>query len=193
MKQVTEMNWTDGAGSALQKLGSALKKAEREQHSDEEDYFSDPRIFIMDLDTGTSCVVQTEPHKGGKTDGHGYRRCKSVRQRIPAKLPTKKVLGRLLKMAIRNFVPKNSSEEEYSRVVEKAVEDIAAELADDSRWSIEDDKFSAAITAAISDILGHTWTERVGDSPTKLEAIPTPMAVMDVSALEALMEKEIEV
>ena len=192
MERLTEMNWTDGTGSALQKAGAILKKSERASHDDGEDYFSNPRLFVMDLDTGSQCIIRTKPHEGEKTQGHGYRRCASVRQRIAAKLPMKKVMGRLLRMTVRSFVPKDAPADQISVVTRKAIDDIAAEIADDSKWSIEDDKYGNAVTSAISEILGNTWSERAGDTVTCLEAVPVPMAVMNTEMMKSMEEEEYE-
>jgi|TARA_R110000803_G_scaffold103264_7_gene171376 histone H3/H4 len=189
MKTINEMDWTDGAGASLQKVGGILKKAEKERHDANEDYFSNPRILVMDLDTGSSFVIRTKHEEGGKTKGYGYRRCSSVRQRITAKLPTKKIIARLVRMAIRSFVPKDAPSEQYSVVVQKAIEDIAAEIADDSKWEASDDKYGSAVTAAVTDILGHTWTDRAGDSITCIEAIPAPFVVMDIEAVKEMAER----
>ena len=164
--KIEEMNWTDGSGVALKKAGMQLAKMEKDLHDADEDYYSDPELLVIDMKTGASMTIGTEKKETGKTNGHGYRRCKSVRQRVTAKLPTKKIMSRLLKIAIRNFVPKDAPEDEYSIVVKRAIDDIAKEMADESNWDAGDDKYASAITAAVSDILGETWTVRAGDTCT---------------------------
>ena len=105
MKQLAEMEWTDGTAKALKVAASQIQKAEANRHDKYEDYYSDPQLMLTDLLTGSTVMLTTEPHQGGKTHGRGYRRCAAVDQRIARKLPQKRIMRRLLSMAIRNFVP----------------------------------------------------------------------------------------
>ena len=139
---------------------------------------------MIDMKTGSSLTIGTEVKETGKTNGRGYRRCKQVRQRVAAKLPTKKVLSRLLKIAIRNFVPKDAPDDEYSIVVKKAIQDIAEEMADESKWMSGDDKYAAAITAALGDILGETWSVRAGDTCTSFAIEAAGTTEMDFTKLQ---------
>jgi len=190
MDRIREQEWTDGIGSALQKAGAVLKKAEKDEHDADEGYYSNPNVLVMDLNTGSSFVIRpSRTEQNGKTKGYGYRKCPAVKQRITAKLPTKKIIARLTRMAIRAFVPKDAPPEQISVVVKKAIEDIAADIADDSKWNAGDDKHGAAVTKAVSELLGHTWTTRAGDSLTCLEAIPAPFVEMDTDAVKMMAEK----
>tara|TARA_B100000287_G_scaffold254023_1_gene238695 strand:- start:1051 stop:1632 length:582 start_codon:yes stop_codon:yes gene_type:complete len=191
MEGISEQEWTDGAGSALQKAGNALKKAERERHDADEDYYSNPRILVMDLDSGASMILRTSRDGNAKTKGYGYRRCPAVTQRITAKLPTKKIIARLARMAIRSFVPTNAPPEQISVVVKSAIEDIASQIANDDEWSAEDDKYGVAVTKAVNELMGHTWTTRAGDSLVSMEAIPVPMAELDVEAMNEWMDEAV--
>ena len=193
MKQASEMEWTDGTAKSLKVLASAIEKQEKGRHTSDEDYYSNPELMVMDMLTGSTVMLQTEPHTGGKTHGNGYRRCSAVTQRIPAKMKTKKMIGRLLKMSIRNFVLVDASSDEYSVVVAKAIKDIAAMLTDDSTWSVEDDKYADALQAAISDLMELTTSVRAGDSLLKVEAIPMSTAHMDVSKIVNKIKMEEEV
>tara|TARA_A100001201_G_scaffold9938_5_gene14434 strand:- start:17481 stop:18107 length:627 start_codon:yes stop_codon:yes gene_type:complete len=190
--EIEEMNWTDGSGTALKKAGALLSKIEKDMHSPDEDYYADPHLLIVDMRTGASLTVGTEVKETGKTNGHGYRRCKQVRQRVTAKLPTKKIMSRLLKIAIRNFVPKDAPEDEYSTVVKKAIDDIAKEMADESNWDAADDKYATAITAAVGDILGETWSMRAGDTCTSFAIEPAGTTELDFSKLQRKEEEEVK-
>ena len=190
MMKIEEMDWTDGSGTALKKAGMMLSKMEKDMHSPDEDYFADPQLMVIDMNTGASLTIGTEVKETGKTNGHGYRRCKQVRQRVTAKLPTKKIMSRLLKIAIRNFVPKDAPEDEYSIVVKKAIDDIAKEMADESNWDATDDKYATAITAAVGDILGETWTMRAGDTCTSFAIEAAGTTQMDFSKLRRKEEVE---
>ena len=181
---IEEMDWTDGSGTALKKAGMMLSKIEKSMHDPDEDYYADPQLLVIDMKTGSSLTIGTEVKETGKTNGRGYRRCKQVRQRVAAKLPTKKVLSRLLKIAIRNFVPKDAPDDEYSIVVKKAIQDIAEEMADESKWMSGDDKYAAAITAALGDILGETWSVRAGDTCTSFAIEAAGTTEMDFTKLQ---------
>ena len=191
MKQAAEMIWTDGSGKALSALGSQLSKREKTLHDKHEDYYANPQLMVVDMLTGSTVILQTEPHEGGKTHGNGYRRCSAVKQRIARKLPAKRIMRRLLRMAIRNFVPKDADADVTSPVVKKALKDIALIMTDDT---VEDDgKYDAALDKAIGEILGHTMSTRAGDTLLKMEAIPLSTAFMDVDAVKAeLKEKEVK-
>jgi hypothetical protein len=191
MKQAAELEWTDGVGKALSSLGSAISKAERAKRDDGEDYFADPHLLVQDLTTGTTVLLRTEEHEGGKTQGRGYRRCSSVTQRIHVSIPTKKVMSRLLAMAIRNFVPKDSDAATVGPVVQKAVDDIAAIILDESEWDTTTADHAPALNAALNQILGTTERKRAGDTLLKVEAIPMSTAVMDIDALQLEIENEV--
>lgn len=177
------MEWTDGVAKALRKLATEIDKVEKGRHEPTEDYYSDPRVYVMDMDTGAAVLIETEEHEGGKTHGRGYRRCPQVSQRIAAKMPQKKVMGRLLSMCIRNFVPEDTDPAIYSRVVNKAIDDIAEMLADDSKWTVEDDKFSAALDSAIKSLMDLTLSTRAGDTLLNVSITPIETAMMDTSAI----------
>lgn len=190
MKQLSEMDWTDGTAKALKVAASQIEKREKSLHDKHEDYYADPHLMLMDMVTGASVMLRTEPHTGGKTHGHGYRRCAAVEQRIALKLPTKRIMRRLLSMAIRNFVPADADPDTIGPVVERALKDIAAIIADDSIE--DDDKHEAALNAALEEILGHTMSTRSGDTLLKMQAIPLSSAPMDVSAIEAEVDEQLE-
>ena len=41
--------------------------------------------------------------------------------------------------------------------------------------------------------MGHTWTTRAGDSLVSMEAIPVPMAELDVEAMNEWMDEAVVV
>lgn len=176
------MEWNDGTGKALQKFGAQLSKEEKSRHEGGEDYFADPRLFVMDMDSGAAVLIEpNRENEDGKTKGRGYRRCAQVQQRIPAKFPQKKVMGRLLSMAIRNFVPKDTDPSHYSVVVERAIKDIAAALTDDAKWNVEDEKHAPALNKAISELMDMTLSTRAGDTLINVTITPVETAMMDTS------------
>jgi len=179
------MEWTDGVGKALGKLASVLNKEEKGRHTDTEEYYADPHVYVMDMNTGAAVLIEVDTENTkGKTHGRGYRRCAQVQQRMPSKFPQKKVMSRLLSMAIRNFVPEDTDPAYYSVVVNKAIEDIAQMLTDDSEWSIEDEKHSPALNKAISKLMDMTLSTRAGDTLINIKVTPVDTAMMDVSAIK---------
>ena len=195
MKQAGEMEWTDGAGKALTKIGQVIHKQEMARADRNGDTYSDPQLLIQDLVTGTTVVLNTQAHSGGKTDGHGYRRCPDVRQRIPHKVPPGLQVGILLDMLVKMIVPSDAPPEKvgplaeaaYNRIAEAMVEaqekciDTDKELA--KHWKDEYAKHKQAIEIVVQNIKDMTWTTRAGDTLVKLEAIPIGMATLDATEL----------
>jgi hypothetical protein len=181
---VNDMEWTDGVGKALGKLASVLNKEEKGRHADTEDYYADPHVYVMDMNTGAAVLLEVDTENAkGKTHGRGYRRCAQVQQRMPSKFPQKKVMSRLLSMAIRNFVPEDTDPAYYSVVVNKAIEDIAQMLTDDSEWNVDDEKHSPALNKAISKLMDMTLSNRAGDTLINIKVTPVETAMMDTSAI----------
>ena len=178
------MEWTDGVAKALRKLATEIDKAEKGRHNSTEDYYSDPHVYVMDMDTGAAVLIETDTQvEGGKTHGRGYRRCPEVSQRMASKFPQKKVMSRLLSMAIRNFVPEDTDPAYYSVVVNKAIDDIALMLADDSQWNMADEKHAPALNKAISKLMDMTLSTRAGDTLINVSITPVETAMMDTSAI----------
>ena len=171
-EEVNEREWTDGVGKTLKTIGALIEKKERASHDVDDDYVSDPQILIKDLKTGSELFIMTGDVEGGKTLGHGYRKCKSVVQTVRSKLPTKKIIGRLMSLVIRNFVPTDAPEEQYSAMVGNAIEEVARSLADDEQWDDNVEDYGPAVSKAISDLLEHTTTRRAGDSLLNVKVAP---------------------
>ena len=51
MKQASEMEWTDGTAKALKKLASAIEKQEKDRHTPDEDYYSNPELPPAEIHT----------------------------------------------------------------------------------------------------------------------------------------------
>lgn len=184
-----EKIWTDGSGKALTKVASMLTKKENKEHSMEEEYYSDPRLYVQDLNTGSAIMVVPEEHEGGKTHGRGYRKCKSVRQRIPHKVSPKLQVAVLLDMLVTQLVPKGEdrisplAEAAYRRIAEAMLEAQEANV-----WLKENAKHSSKVNEMIERIQEMTWVERKGDSLLKVEIITLDDGIMNE---EQLSEMEI--
>ena len=202
MKQAAELPWTDGAGKALSKLAAVIHKQEMARVDREGDTFSDPMVLVQDLLTGTTVVLQTQPHEGGKTDGHGYRRCPDVRQRIPHKVPPGLQVGVLLDMLVKMIVPADAPPEQVGPLAQAAYDRIAAAMIEAQEQAISTDKELAkhwkgtyakhkeAVESVVQSIKDMTWSTRAGDTLVKAEAVPMEMAIMDASVLK---EREVTV
>lgn len=198
MKQAEELDWSDGTGKALSKLGSIISKQEKNRHDIDDDYRADPAVLITDLNTGASVVLQTEPHKGGKTDGHGYRKCKSVRQRIPHKVPPTLQANVMLDMLVKQFVPDDAPADQVGPLAEAAYRRIADAILEAQEKCLDTDKELAAhwkehyskhgerVSEVVQRIKDMTWVTRAGDTLLKVEAIPCEMATIDVSQMKEL-------
>ena len=196
MKQAAELPWTDGAGKALSKLAAVIHKQEMARADREGDTFSDPQLLVQDLLTGTTILLNTEPHTGGKTDGHGYRRCPDVRQRIPHKVPTGLQVGVLLDMLVKMIVPADAPPEQvgplaraaYGRIADAMIEAQEQAISTDKElakhWKEQYAKHKEAVESVVQDIKDMTWSTRAGDTLVKVEAVPMEMAILDASVLK---------
>ena len=185
MEQTKEMEWTDGAGDSLIKLGREIKKVEKTRHDINEEYFGDGQYIVMDMETGSAVILQTKPHEGGKTQGHGFRRCKMVTQRIPHKVPTSLKVGVLLDMLVAMLAKGDETgplaEAAYQRIVNAMLEAQEKSISTDKElavhWKKRYAKHKEKVDEMIEKINEMTWTERAGDALTCIEAIPLTNAV----------------
>ena len=185
MEQTKEMEWTDGAGDSLIKLGRAIKKVEKNRHDINEEYFADGQYLVMDMETGSAVILQTKPHEGGKTQGHGSRRCKMVTQRIPHKVPTSLKVGVLLDMLVTMLAKGDETgplaEAAYNRIVDAMIEGQEKSISTDKElalhWKKRYARHGEKVNEMIEKINEMTWTERAGDALTCMEAIPLTNAV----------------
>ena len=159
-----KQEWNDGIAKVLKTIAGPIAKQEKERHNADEDYYADPQLYIQDLVTG------------------------AVTQRMTAKLPTKKIVGRLVSMMVRNFVPKDASPEVYSTMVAKFIEDTAKEITNESKWSPDDAKYADAVNNAISDLLEHTVSTRAGDTLLNVKAVPMNAMVELTSPIKEVIE-----
>jgi len=180
-------NWTDGSGKALSRVATILTKEENTRHDISVEYFSNPRLYVQDLNTGAALMVVPEEHEGGKTKGFGYRKCRSVNQRITHKVPPKLQLAILLDMIMKTLVPEGEdragplAEAAYKRIAEAMIE---AQQADD--WLQKKAKHSVRVNEMIERIHNMTWTERKGDSLLKVEIIALENAELKIEELEKI-------
>ena len=196
MKEAKNMEWTDGVGKALSTLGSVISKQEKARHDKREDYFSDPMLYVQDLNTGTSVLLVPDDNEGGKTKGRGYRRCSSVRQRIGTKFPPKLQVTVLLDMIVGMLVPKEEDrmgplgEAAYNRIAGAMIEAQSAE-----NWLKENGKHASKVNEIIEKLQDMTWTERSGDTLLNMKALKMEEAVMnEKEILEAVgrpLQKEV--
>tara|TARA_R110002020_G_scaffold216353_5_gene423971 strand:- start:3934 stop:4560 length:627 start_codon:yes stop_codon:yes gene_type:complete len=189
MKQVEEMEWTDGTGKALATLGAAITKQEKEIRDDSEEYFSDPEIMVMDMLTGSTVMIQTEPHTGGRTHGRGYKREKSWEQRIPMKVPLTLQRNILLDMVVGMLVPEDSDEvgalgkAAYTRIAEALKEGMEMSISTDKdlakHWKDKYAKHSKLVTQVSEQINDMTITKMSGRQQIRVQAVPVTNAILN--------------
>jgi hypothetical protein len=189
MKQVEEMEWTDGTGKALATLGAAITKQEKEIRDDSEEYFSDPEIMVMDMLTGSTVMIQTEPHTGGRTHGRGYKREKSWKQRIPMKVPLTLQRNILLDMVVGMLVPEDSDEvgalgkAAYTRIAEALKEGMEMSISTDKdlakHWKDKYAKHAKLVTQVSEQINDMTITKMSGRQQIRVQAVPVTNAILN--------------
>ena len=189
MKQVHEMEWTDGVGKALATLGAEITKAEKTRHADDEEYFSDPSLMVMDMDTGSTVMIQTEPHTGGRTKGRGYRKEAGWEQTIPMKVPLTLQRNILLDMLVGMLVPKGSDEAgplgkaAYARIAEALKEGLEMSISTDKdlakHWKDKYAKHAKLVDEISAQINELTLTKMTGRQQIRVEAVPVTNAILN--------------
>ena len=196
MKEAADMDWTDGTGKVLATLGGILSKAEKESHDAKEVYTSNPSLMVIDLETGATVMLETEPHDGGRTQGQGYKKEAAYDQRIPMKVPMSLQRNILLDMIVSMLVPKES--ERMGPLGKAAYERIAQAMKDGLEHSISADgdlakywkeryaNHADLVTELSEKINDMTLTTVTGKALCKMRAVPITEAQLDANAIEAL-------
>ena len=204
MKQAEQMKWTDGVGKALASLGAIITKAEKTRYDDSEEYFSDPEIMVMDMLTGSTVMVQTEPHTGGRTQGHGYRKEAGWEQRIPMKVPLTLQRNILLDMVVGMLVPEGSDEAgplgkaAYTRIAEALKEGLEMSISTDKdlakHWKDKYAKHAKLVDEISAQINDMTMTKMSGRQQIRVEAVPVTNAILNPELIgESIATQEAEV
>lgn len=189
--KIEGMNWTDGSGKALSALAKAMTSIERESHSKESEYYSDPMLYVKDLNTGSAVMLVPSSNESGKTHGRGYRKCSMVRQRIPHKVPPKLQIAVLLDMLVGMLVPKGEDvtgplgKAAYKRIAQAMVK---AQNADS--WLKNNAKHSASVQEVMGQLLDMTWSERAGDSLLNMVALPLDGMDVTMKDLEQIVHNK---
>tara|TARA_R110002051_G_scaffold42888_1_gene87566 strand:- start:1595 stop:2215 length:621 start_codon:yes stop_codon:yes gene_type:complete len=196
MKEAADMDWTDGAGKVLAALGGILSKAEKEKHDAAEVYTSNPSLMVIDLETGATALLETEPHEGGRTQGQGYKKEAAYDQRIPMKVPMSLQRNILLDMIVSMLVPKDS--EQMGPLGNAAYERIAQALKDGLEHSISTDgdlakywkeryaNHADLVTQLSEQINDMTLTTVTGKAFCKMSATPLTDVELDIDAIRTL-------
>ncbi len=189
MEQAKQMEWTDGVGKALATLGAVITKEEKERRDDSEEYFSDPEIMVMDMLTGSTVMIQTEPHTGGRTQGRGYKRERSWEQRIPMKIPLTLQRNILLDMIVGMLVPEGSDEVgvlgkvAYKRIAEALKEGLEMSISTDKElakhWKDKYAKHARLVTEVSDQINDMTVTKMSGRQQIRVQAVPVTNAILN--------------
>jgi len=196
VKDAADLNWTDGAGKVLATLGGILSKAEKENHDASEMYTSDPSLMVVDLITGAAVVLETDPHDGGRTHGHGYKKESAYEQRIPMKVPLNLQRNILLDMLVSMLVPKESDrmgplgKAAYERIANALKTGMEKSISTDGElakyWKERYANHADLVTELSEKINDMTVTTVTGKSLCKMRAVPITEAQLNTDAIEAL-------
>ena len=176
------MRYTRGLGKFLHAAGTKLMKKERETPI-EDDVFENPNAIIIDLNTQQIIHLASGLSEKGRTQGHGYRRMKDSRQRIPHKVPPTLVQGVLLDMLVPMLAKQigdekaldYSTEEGWSPLVTAAYKRIGDALIEAQELGLSNDKEAAKhwkeehakhkeeIQIVIDKLKDMTWNTKSGD------------------------------
>ena len=197
MKEANNVEWTDGAGKVLSTLGALLSKAEKASNPDDVTYTSDPRLMVMDLETGATVMVQTEPHTGGRTQGHGYRKEAGWEQRIPMKVPLTLQRNILLDMIVGMLVPEGSDEAgplgkaAYTRIAEALKEGLENNINTDEDlakyWKKKYAKHAKLVDEISAQINDMTKTKMTGAMLCKMQATAVTEAKLDPDEVQSIL------
>lgn len=179
------MNFTDGSGKALKKLGALLDRHESDRHGQDEDYFSDPNMCVIDLNTGETILIQPSGNEGGKTKGRGYRKCRSVEQRIPHRVPPSLQMAVVLDM----LVPMLSNGNQVGPLAQAAYDRIATAMVDAQQsddWLKQNGRHVKEVKQMLEQIQNMTWTTRKGDSLLNVDFNVVENAQLDLNAIKEL-------
>jgi len=197
MKEANEIEWTDGTGKVLSALGGILSKAEKAGKPDDVSYTSDPRLMVMDLDTGATVLLETEPHTGGRTKGHGYVKEAGHEQRIPMKVPLSLQRNILLDMIVGMLVPAGSDEmgplavAAYERIASALKEGLEKDISTDEDlaqyWKERYAKHAKLVTELSQQINDMTITKVTGAMLCKMQATAVLEAEVDEEAIQAIL------
>jgi hypothetical protein len=196
MKEAADMDWTDGSGKVLATLGGILSRAEKEKHDAAEVYTSNPSLMVIDLETGATALLETEPHEGGRTQGQGYKKEAAYQQRIPMKVPLSLQRNILLDMIVSMLVPEGSEEigplgkAAYKRIAGALKEGLEKSISTDTDlatyWKERYANHAQLVTELSEQINDMTITTVTGKALCKMRAIPLTVAELDVDAMRVL-------
>tara|TARA_Y100000004_G_scaffold130783_1_gene147487 strand:+ start:7442 stop:8065 length:624 start_codon:yes stop_codon:yes gene_type:complete len=197
MKEANNVEWTDGAGKVLSTLGALLSKAEKASNPDDVTYTSDPRLMVMDLETGATVLLETEPHTGGRTKGHGYVKEAGFEQNIPMKVPLTLQRNILLDMIVGMLVPAGSDEAgplakaAYTRIAEALKEGLENNINTDEDlakyWKKKYAKHAKLVDEISAQINDMTKTKMTGAMLCKMQATAVTEAKLDPDEVQSLL------
>jgi hypothetical protein len=189
-EQAKQMAWTQGAGKALKALGDALMKQEYNDADASSETRTDPRLMVVDLNSGSTITLNTTPHSGGKTDGSGYVRYPDYEQSNPNRVPpTLQVSVLLNKMA--GMLDGRLMESALNDIAEAMKEANELRLSNDKEtykhWLDEHSSYPTMLKQALERIRSMTVKPQKGDTLISMQAIPHMVATASVSEIEAIV------
>ena len=188
--QAAQMGWTAGVGKALRALGDLLMKVEYNDCDATEETRSDPELMVMDMHTGTTILLKTTPHRGGKTSGDGYVRFPDYEQSNPMRIPpTLKEAVMLDKMAgmlggrIAGAVMKEIAE----AMVEANELRLSADKETYKHWLAEHANYPDELKVMLDEFRKSTIKSQKGDTLLAIQAIPHMVATASIEEMQSIV------
>jgi hypothetical protein len=189
-EQAKQMLWTPGVGKTLRMLGDALMKTEYNESDIKSETRTDPQLMIVDMNTGSTILLKTTPHEGGKTDGSGYVRYPDYEQSNPMRVPpTLKEAVMLDKMA--GMLDGRITASIMREIVEAMSEANELRLSNDKEaykhWVAEHSKYPEQLNDMLEEFRQMTIKNQKGDTLIQMQAIPHMVAMASVSAIQDMV------
>jgi len=191
-EQAKQMLWTPGAGKTLRMLGDALMKTEYTESDVSSETRTDPQLMVVDMNTGSTILLKTTPHEGGKTDGSGYVRYPDYEQSNPMRVPpTLKEAVMLDKMA--GMLGGRLTASVMREIAEAMSEANALRLSNDKEaykyWIAEHSKYPDELNGMLEQFRLMTIKNQKGDTLIQMQAIPHMVAMASVSVIQDIVAK----
>ena len=191
-EQAKQMLWTPGAGKTLRMLGDALMKTEYTESDVSSETRTDPQLMVVDMNTGSTILLKTTPHEGGKTDGSGYVRYPDYEQSNPMRVPpTLKEAVMLDKMA--GMLGGRLTASVMREIAEAMSEANALRLSNDKEaykyWIAEHSKYPDELNSMLEQFRLMTIKNQKGDTLIQMQAIPHMVAMASVSVIQDIVAK----
>ena len=189
-EQAKDMVWTQGIGKTLRALGDALMKREYDDADTTSETRTNPELIVVDMNTGSTILLKTVPHEGGKTDGSGYVRYPDYEQSNPMRVPpTLKEAVMLDKMA--GMLGGRLTKAVMNEIAAAMAEANELRLSNDKEaykhWIEEHSKYPDELNSMLEQFRQMTVKNQKGDTLIQMQAIPHMVAMASVSEIQDIV------